>query len=114
MNRSAATAAPPTSGGTTSAEATSQTEHFTRLAHTILAACDFRMGQSSVSRLVRRFQYRVECNGWNFFDYFANAMQMTAEQRRQALANPDLARCIGYSDPTGEQAVNNVMKGAQA
>jgi hypothetical protein len=36
-------------------------------------------------------------------------VQLTAQQRRQALANPDIARVIAYTDPTGETAVNNVM-----
>jgi hypothetical protein len=49
-------------------------------------------------------------NGWTFFEFLANAVQLSAEQRRQALCDPDTARVISYLDPTGETAVNNVRR----
>ena len=67
-----------------------------------------------VNRMVRQFQARVERNGWKFFEFFTNALRLTAEQRRAALAGPDVARAIAYADPTGETAVNNVIRGAGA
>lgn len=95
-----------TTGGTTS---TDGLQTLIGRAHTILDACGYPMSHSKVSRLVRRFRHRVEHNGYAFFDFIANAIQLTEAQRRAALANPDIARCIAYADPTGETAVNNVL-----
>jgi hypothetical protein len=48
---------------------------------------------------------------WVPFEAFlVNSMQLTAQQRRQALANADIARVVAYADPTGETAVNNVLR----
>jgi hypothetical protein len=87
-------------GGTTSAET------LIKHAQKLLANCGIQMSASKISRLVRTFQHRVERNG-----FLINSVQLTAEQRRQALANPDIAPVIAYADPTGEAAVNNVMRG---
>ncbi|WP_153395791.1 hypothetical protein [Ornithinicoccus halotolerans] len=56
-----------------------------------------------------RFSERVERNNFNFFDFLANAVQLHADQRRRALADPDVQRVITYADPTGETAVRNVL-----
>ena len=84
-------------------------EALTRAAHTILDNCGVPMGPSKISRLVRTFSARVEQNGFAFFDFLANAVVLSAEQRRVALANPDVQRVLSYADPTGETAVANVM-----
>lgn len=78
-------------------------------ARVILANCGVTMGQSKLSRLVRTFKARVEGNGWQFFDFLTNAVQLDDERRREAMANPDIQRVIAYADPTGETAVANVM-----
>jgi hypothetical protein len=98
------------SGGFTSAEATSQTQQAINAAHVILANCGVGMSPSKVSRLVRQFEARVARNGWTLFEFLTNAVQLSADQRRAALANPDVARVISYVDPTGETAVNNVLR----
>jgi hypothetical protein len=91
------------SGGSTSAE--TLVEH----AHKLLCNCGIQMSPSKVSRLVREYRHRVERNGFPFEAFLVNSVQLTAQQRRQALANPDIARAISYADPTGETAINNVM-----
>lgn len=68
------------------------------------------MGPRRVNKLVRDYQGRVEKNGYDFFAFLANAVQLSAEQRRRALLNPDIARVISYTDRTGEDAVTNVMR----
>ena len=78
---------------------------------TILANCGVEMGARKVNRIVQTFSERVERNGFAFFDFLANAVRLDAEQRRAALANPDVQRVISYADPTGEMAVANVMRG---
>ena len=70
------------------------------------------MGTQRVTRLVRQFQSRVERNGFAFFDFLANSVQLDSATRRRALADPDIQRVISYMDPTGETAVRNVMKEA--
>lgn len=98
-------------GGHTSAEAKKgQTEELIRDARAILTNCGVIMGQSRISRLVRQFEHRVERNGFAFFDFLANSVQLDADTRRRALANPDVQRVIAYADPTGETAVAHVMK----
>lgn len=97
-------AAVAASGGITSAE------ELLQAARVILDNCGVPMSHSKLSRLVRAFSGRVERNGFAFFDFLANAVVLTVEQRRTALANPDIQRVISYSDPTGETAVANVMQ----
>jgi hypothetical protein len=110
MSHQAATAATQTSGGTTSAEAESQVERLVRIAHSVLDATGYAMGSSKVRRIVRTFEARVAGNGWSFFDYFANSIQLDAARRRELLNRPDIARVICYADPTGEMAVANVLR----
>ncbi len=98
------------SGGTKSTEAKRQTEDMIRAAHLVADNCGLSVSPSKVSKLVRIFQWQVEAHGVPFFDYFANAVQLTAAQRYRAMSNPDVARVIAYADPTGETAVKNVMK----
>lgn len=71
------------------------------------------MSPSKVSRLVREFKHRVEKNGYPFEAFLVNAVQVTAIQRQQMLADPDIARAIAYADPTGEAAVNNVIRASR-
>ena len=78
-------------------------------ARTILWNCGFEYGPHKINRLCVTFAKRVERNGFAFFDFLANAVQLDAQQRRAALANPDIARVISYADPTGETAVRNVL-----
>jgi hypothetical protein len=95
----------PTSGGTTSTEA------LIKAAHLVLDNCGIQMGASKVSKLVRTYEHQVAPKGFPFFAYLTNAVQMSAEQQQRALLNSDIARAIAYADPTGETAVNNVMRG---
>jgi hypothetical protein len=76
--------------------------------HTILANCGVPMGPRRVHRLVQTFQARVERNGFEFFDFLANSVQLDQARRRRALADPEVQRAIAYADPTGEQAAANV------
>jgi hypothetical protein len=96
----------------TSAEAESQTERVARIAYAVLDAVGYEMSRAKVSRIVRSFEARVAGNGWSFFDYFANRIQLDSERRRQLLSDPDVLRVIAYADPTGETAVRNVMRGS--
>ena len=89
----------------------SEMERLKSATATILLNCGFEVGPHKINRLVVTFKSRVERNGFGFFDFLANSMQLDDGQRRRALANPDVSRAIFYADPTGETAVRNVMKG---
>jgi hypothetical protein len=78
--------------------------------HTILSNCGVPMSPARVRRLVQTFQQRVERNGFAFFDFLANTVQLDADQRRQALADPEVGRAISYADPTAETAIRNVTR----
>lgn len=79
-------------------------------AHLILANVGYPMSPTKVQRLVSTFERRVQGNGFSFFEFIANSVALSADQRRAALSNPDIASAIAYPDPTGETAVNNVMR----
>lgn len=87
---------------------------FISAARLILDNCGIAFGTRKVIRLVDKFIERApNATGHAFFLYLTNAVQLSADQQRTALANPDVARVIAYSDPTGEAAVNNVMRRAR-
>jgi hypothetical protein len=80
-------------------------------AHLILDNCAITFGARRINRMVEHFKARApRADGHVFFQYLANAVQMTAAEQRRALLNPDIARAISYADPTGETAVNNVLR----
>lgn len=94
-----------TSGGSRSAEA------LVRRAHKLLGDAGMTMSPSRVSRLVRQYNRRCAANGFSFEAFLANSVvELTAEQRRRVMANPDIARVVSYLDPTGEQAAANVQR----
>ena len=82
-------------------------ERYNRIANATLDASGYTLGRSKVRRLVREFTSRVERNGFEFFEFFTNALLLDADTRRRALLNPDVARVITYADTTGETAARN-------
>jgi hypothetical protein len=83
-------------------------------ARLIVANTGVAMGPNAINRLVIQFNRHLpNANGWAFFLYIANAIQMSEKQRRAALLDPDIARVISYTDHTGEAAVNNVLRREQ-
>jgi hypothetical protein len=85
--------------------------HLIRAARLILDNCGIAFSEHKITRLVIRFLDRApNADGHVFFQFLTNAVQMSEAQKRSALSNPDVPRAISYSDPTGETAVNNVMR----
>jgi hypothetical protein len=87
-------------GGSTSAE------DLIKAAHMLLEEYEISMSPSKVSRIVRTYKHQVERNGFPFVDFLVNAVDISMHQRR---ADPNKARVISYADPTGEDAVHNVL-----
>lgn len=80
------------------------------MARTVLWNCGVDYGPNRINRLCVQFAERVRGNGFDFFDFLANKVALTASQRRDALANPDIQQVIAYADPTGETAVDRVNR----
>lgn len=78
-------------------------------ANVIVQNCGISMGPQSLTRMARRFRKQVRRNGWTFFEYVANTLCLSAQKRAEALADPEVRKVLDYADPTGEQAVANVM-----
>lgn len=81
-----------------------------KAAHAVLDSCGIEARPSKVRRLVQTFERRVSGNGFDFFHFLANQVQLSAAARRRALSDPDVAKAISWADPTGETAVNNVVR----
>ena len=89
----------------------SEIQRYKAVAATILHNCGFEYGPHKINRLVMTFATRVERNGFAFFDFLANSVRLSAEDRRRALADPELAELLKYwEDPTGFTAVRNVTR----
>lgn len=78
----------------------------------ILANCGVPARPHWVNRTVCRYLQRVAHTGYPFGAWLVAQIQLTSEQRREAMRHPDVAYFLCYSDPTGETAVRNVMAGA--
>lgn len=100
--------APAQAGPAGSCRSGQERDRLITATHTILANCGVPMGARRVNRLVQTFQSRVERNGFAFFDFLVNSVQLDEDRRRQALADPAVLRAITYADPTAETAVRNV------
>lgn len=105
------TATTTTPGGSTPSRAGSHIELAIRAAHTALSNCGVVISPRKVNRIVRRFSANTKKHGWTFHEFLTDAANLTSAQRSQMLGDPDMARAIAYLDPTGEAAVNNVMRG---
>lgn len=79
-------------------------------ARLILTNCGVEMSPRRLHRIVQTYKEAgIERRGFGFLDYFANVLMLDAETRHRLQADPAIARAISYADPTGEQAVANVM-----
>ena len=66
---------------------------------------------SRLLRLAIKFKERApQGDKTLFFGFLASAIDLSETQKRAALSSPDIMRVLGYADPTGEQAVNNVLR----
>jgi len=78
----------------------------------LLAASEIDRSPSWVVRQVRAYAatpMRMPIGLW-----IAARLELSVQRRAEiAKAHPELAYCLGYSDPTGEQAVRNAMRAAR-
>lgn len=76
----------------------------------ILDACGVPATPNFINRVVVKYLERVAHTGFPFGPWLVSQIQLTSEQRRRGMQHPDVAYCLSYSDPTGEQAVSRVMR----
>lgn len=92
----------------TSAEAKSQTEILIRQARHMLRQWHVDMSHNRIVKHVRRYERSVV--GFTFFDYFANAIKVDEQHRREAKQDLDSGVRLSHADPTANEAVRRVAK----
>ena len=82
-----------------------------RAVHLHLANSDVVVSPSKVSRMVRKFAAHVTRDGGSFHEFLVNARDLSIEQRRRVVADPESEWFLSWwEDPTGRQACINVIK----
>jgi hypothetical protein len=68
--------------------------------------------ENKIVRLTLNFRNRMpDADGWCFYLWLCSHAQLSVEQKREALEDPDVRRFVlAYSDTTGETAVNRVLR----
>lgn len=109
-------AAPPGSapatrvGGTWDTDKAKRRDAAITAAHRALDETGIVMSPSKVSRLIARFDHAAG-RGRTFHEFLTREAHLPPSAVRKLLAHPEWHRVIAYADPTGESAVNNVMRG---
>lgn len=67
------------------------------------------MSPSKVARLIARFD-RAVGRGRSFHEFLTTEAHLPPAVIRKLLTHPEWHRVIAYHDPTGETAVNNVLR----
>ncbi len=83
-------------------------DHLIRETHAVLNRCGVSVSPGRVIKLVRTYVRRVQGDGIGFADYLA---QVAVGEHQRRLIADELRRVTAYVDPTGESAVNNVVRG---
>ncbi len=79
-----------------------------RETHAVFDRFGVQASPGRVIKLVRTYVRRVQNNGIGFADYLA---QVAVGEHQRRLVSDELRRVTAYVDPTGESAVNNVVRG---
>jgi len=98
--------------GSADTGAESRPQSVERLAAETRAVLDrfgVRWSPSKTSRVVRAYVHQVQGNRSAFADYVAEQIVLSEHQRR--VVADELRRVTAHFDPTGESAVNNVVRG---
>ena len=78
-------------------------------AHAALSDRGVQMSRSKVRRMVQLYERQAQRYGYDFGRFIAQQVEMSELQRR--VAADELRKVTAYVDPTGESAVNNVVRG---
>jgi len=86
-----------------------QRDRLIAAAHTVLSNCGVQMSWTKVRRTVQMYERQAQRYGYDFGRFIAQQVEMSELQRR--VAADELRKVTAYVDPTGESAVNNVVRG---
>lgn len=98
-------------GGSTPSRTGSHIELAIRAAHRVMLDCGVQVSPRKVNRIIRQFDQTSRRHGHSFHEFLTNQANMPTAAVRKMFAHPEWAPVIAYCDPTGETAVNNVMRG---
>lgn len=76
--------------------------------HRLLQAVGMTTSPRWVNRIVRRY-WNSPLRGFSFDEYLFAELQLNDKQRSAMTERPEFRTLLGYSDPTGETACQNVM-----
>ena len=78
----------------------------------ILTNTGITLSTNKILRLVLKFRQRCPYGGgWMFIEFLCAHVHLNAEQRAKAMNDPAVVNLLMYLDPTGEQAVRNILRG---
>ena len=86
-----------------------QRDRLITAAHAVLSNCGVELSFTKVRRMVQNYERRAQRYGFDFGKFIANQVVMSEHQRR--VAADELRKVTAYVDPTGEAAVNRVLRG---
>ncbi len=78
-------------------------------AHAVLSNCGVELSFTKVRRMVQNYERRAQRYGFDFGKFIANQVVMSEHQRR--VVADELRKVTAHVDPTGEAAVNRVLRG---
>ncbi len=81
-----------------------------RETHAVFDRSDVPVSPGRVIKLVRTYVRHVQGNGLAFADYLA---QIAVGEHQRRLVTDELRKVTAYVDPTGERAVNRVLRGGR-
>jgi len=85
-----------------------QRDRLIAAAHTALSDRGVQMSWTKVRRMVQMYERQAQRYGYDFGRYLDT--QVASEMQRRVVAD-ELRKVTAYLDPTGEAAVNRVLRG---
>lgn len=86
-------------------------EDLKSVTRTVLDNAGVTWSPNRIVKVCLRFARDVRGTGWDFFDFITTELAISAEEKRNLRDDPEVQRIFRFGlDPTGEQAVGNVMR----
>jgi len=86
-----------------------QRDRLIAAAHAVLSNCGVQMSWTKVRRTVQMYERQAQRYGFDFGRYLDTQVAMSEMQRR--VVADELRKVTAHVDPTGEAAVNRVLRG---
>ena len=102
----------PVVGGNWNTDRAKRRDAAIAAAHQALAESGVVLSPSKVARIVARFD-RASGQGRTFHEFIVREAHLPPAAIRRLRSRPEWHQVIAYADPTGEAAVNNVLRGSR-